>query len=190
MKTKRTMAVLAAIAAAAWTFTGCDEKKEVAVEKVTISESSLSIKTGEEAKLTATILPEDATNTTLVWTSGNPSVASVTEGVVKGLSEGTSTITVSSEDGSKSASCLVSVSDYHAESVAIAPSGDQNLKKGESLQLSATVLPDNAVNKNVTWSSSASDVASVDQTGKVTALSGGETTITVSTVDGGKTASV
>lgn len=66
MKTKRTMAVLAAIAAAAWTFTGCDEKKEVAVEKVTISESSLSIKTGEEAKLTATVLPEDATNTTLV----------------------------------------------------------------------------------------------------------------------------
>lgn len=190
MKTKRTMAVLAAIAAAAWTFTGCDEKKDVAVEKVTISESSLSIKTGEEAKLTATVLPEDATNTTLVWTSGNPSVASVTEGVVKGLSEGTSTITVSSEDGSKSASCLVSVSDYHAESVAIAPSGDQNLKKGESLQLSATVLPDNAVNKNVTWSSSASDVASVDQTGKVTALSGGETTITVSTVDGSKTASV
>lgn len=190
MKTKRTMAVLAAIAAAAWTFTGCDEKKDVAVEKVTISESSLSIKTGEEAKLTATVLPEDATNTTLVWTSGNPSVASVTEGVVKGLSEGTSTITVSSEDGSKSASCLVSVSDYHAESVAIAPSGDQNLKKGESLQLSATVLPDNAVNKNVTWSSSASDVASVDQTGKMTALSGGETTITVSTVDGSKTASV
>ena len=190
MKTKRTMAVLAAIAAAAWTFTGCDEKRDVAVEKVTISESSLSIKTGEEAKLTATVLPEDATNTTLVWTSGNPSVASVSEGVVKGLSEGTSTITVSSEDGSKSASCLVSVSDYHAESVAIAPSGDQNLKKGESLQLSATVLPDNAVNKNVTWSSSASDVASVDQTGKVTALSGGETTITVSTVDGSKTASV
>ena len=190
MKTKRTMAVLAAIAAAAWTFTGCDEKKDVAVEKVTISESSLSLKTGEEAKLTATVLPEDATNTTLVWTSGNPSVASVTEGVVKGLSEGTSTITVSSEDGSKSASCLVSVSDYHAESVAIDPSGDQNLKKGESLQLSATVLPDNAVNKNVTWSSFASEVASVDQTGKVTALSGGETTITVSTVDGSKTASV
>lgn len=52
------------------------------------------------------------------------------------------------------------------------------------------MLPDNAVNKNVVWSSSASAVASVDQTGKVTALSGGETTITVSTVDGNKTASV
>ena len=160
------------------------------MEKVTISESSLSLKTGDEAKLTATVLPENATNTTLVWKSGNPSVASVTDGVVKGLSEGTSTITVSSEDGSKSASCLVSVSDYHAESVSITPGGDQNLKKGESVQLSASVLPDNAVNKNVVWSSSASEVASVDQTGKVTALSGGETTITVSTVDGNKTASV
>lgn len=190
MKTKLTLAVLTAIAATALAFTGCDSKKDVAVEKVTISESSLSLKTGEEVKLTATVLPENATNTTLVWKSGNPSVASVTDGVVKGLSEGTSTVTVSSEDGSKSASCLVSVSDYHAESVSITPGGDQNLKKGESVQLSASVLPDNAVNKNVVWSSSASSVASVDQTGKVTALSGGETTITVSTVDGNKTASV
>ena len=114
MKTKLTLAVLTAIAATALTFTGCDSKKDVAVEKVTISESSLSLKTGEEVKLTATVLPENATNTTLVWKSGNPSVASVTDGVVKGLSEGTSTVTVSSEDGSKSASCLVSVSDYHA----------------------------------------------------------------------------
>lgn len=190
MKTKLTLAVLTAMAATALAFTGCDGKKDVAVEKVTISESSLSLKTGEEVKLTATVLPENATNTTLVWKSGNPSVASVTDGVVKGLSEGTSTVTVSSEDGSKSASCLVSVSDYHAESVSITPGGDQNLKKGESVQLSASVLPDNAVNKNVVWSSSASAVASVDQTGKVTALSGGETTITVSTVDGNKTASV
>ena len=177
MKTKLTLAVLTAMAATALAFTGCDGKKDVAVEKVTISESSLSLKTGEEVKLTATVLPENATNTTLVWKSGNPSVASVTDGVVKGLSEGTSTVTVSSEDGSKSASCLVSVSDYHAESVSITPGGDQNLKKGESVQLSASVLPDNAVNKNVVWSSSASVV-------------GGETTITVSTVDGNKTASV
>lgn len=190
MRTKLTLAVYAAIAAAALAFTGCDGKKDVAVEKVTISETSLSLKTGEEATLTATVLPENATNTTLVWMSGNPSVASVADGVVKGLAEGTSTITVSTEDGSKSASCLVSVSDYHAESVSITPDGDHNLKKGESLQLSATVLPDNAVNKNVVWSSSAPEVAGVDQTGKVTALSGGEATITVSTVDGNKTASV
>lgn len=190
MRTKLTLAVSAAVAAAALASTGCDGKKDVAVEKVTISETSLAIKTGEEATLTATVLPENATNTTLVWASGNPSVASVADGVVRGLAEGTSTITVSTEDGSKSASCLVSVSDYHAESVSITPDGDSNLKKGESLQLSATVLPDNAVNKNVVWSSSTPEVASVDQTGKVTALSGGETTITVSTVDGNKTASV
>ena len=190
MRTKLTLAVSAAVAASALAFTGCDGKKDVAVEKVTISSSSLSIKTGEEATLTATVLPENATNTTLVWASGNPSVASVADGVVTGLSEGTSTITVSTEDRSKSASCLVSVSDYHAESVSITPDGDHNLKKGESFQLSATVLPDNAVNKNVLWSSSVPEVANVDQTGKVTALSGGETTITVSTVDGNRTASV
>ncbi len=170
--------------------TGCEGKKDVAVQKVSLSKSSLDIKTGEEAALTVTITPENATNTNVTWSTGNPAVASVTDGVVKGLSEGTSTITVITEDGNLTASCLVSVTDYHAESVEITPAETQNLKKGETVQLTATVLPSNAINKNVTWTSSNTAVATVDESGKVSAVGGGEADITASTVDGNRTATV
>lgn len=169
---------------------GCSGEKDVAVEKVILSQSSLALKVGEEAALTAAVFPENATNTTVTWSTGNPAVASVTDGLVRGLSEGSATISVTSEEGGFTASCLVSVTDYHAESVTITPSGEQSLKKGETLQLTAAVLPDNAINKNVTWTSSNTAVATVDAAGKVTATGGGEAEVTVSTVDGGKTASV
>ncbi len=170
--------------------TGCGGDKTVSVQGVSISSPSLNLKVGEESKLTATVSPSDASDITVTWTSGNPSVASVADGVVKGLAEGTSTVTVSTVDGGKTASCLVTVTDYHAESVAISPTSDINLDKGKSVRLTATVSPDNAVNKNVTWESSDGNVATVSQDGEVTAVGGGEAVITVKTVDGGKTASV
>lgn len=180
------LALLAALGAA----TGCSGEKEIAVEKVTLSQSSLALKVGEEATLTANIFPENATNTVVAWSSGNPSVASVTDGLVRGLTEGSATISVTTEEGGFTASCLVSVTDYHAESVTITPSGEQSLKKGETLQLTAAILPDNAINKNVTWASSNTAVATVDAAGKVTAIGGGEADVTVSTIDGGKTDAV
>ena len=169
---------------------GCGGDKTVSVQGVSLSDSSLSLKVGGEAKLTATVTPSDASDISVTWTSGNPSVASVADGVVKGLSEGTSTVSVMSVDGGKTASCLVTVTDYHAESVALSETSDINLAKGESKKLTATVSPDNAVNKNVTWESSDVNVATVSQDGEVTAVGGGETVITVKTVDGDKTASV
>ena len=190
MKTNKLLAAFSMLAVLASAVTGCEGKKDVAVQKISLSKSSLDIKTGEEAALTVTFTPENATNTNVTWNTGNPSVASVTDGVVKGLSEGTSTITVVSEDGNFSASCLVSVTDYHAESVEITPAEIQNLKKGESVQFTATVLPSNSINKNVLWTSSNTAVATVDETGKVTAVGGGEADITVSTVDGNRTATV
>lgn len=190
MKTNRFLAALSMFAILTAAVTGCDGKKDVAVQKISLSKSSLDIKTGEEAALTVTITPENATNTNITWSTGNPAVASVTDGVVKGLSEGTSTITVVSEDGNLTASCLVSVTDYHAESVEITPSETQNLEKGESVQLTATVLPSNSINKNVLWTSSNTAVATVDESGKVTAVGGGEADITASTVDGNRTATV
>lgn len=169
---------------------GCGGDKTVSVQGVSISSPSLNLKVGEESKLTATVSPSDASDITVAWTSGNPSVASVTDGVVKGLAEGTSTVTVRTVDGGKTASCLVTVTDYHAESVALSQTSDINLDKGNSVKLTATVSPDNAVNKNVTWESSDGNVATVSQDGEVTAVGGGEAVITVKTVDGGKTASV
>ena len=186
----RLFAVIAAFGASALTITGCEGKKDVAVESVKLSQAALSLKVGEESALTVTVLPENATDTKVSWISGNPSVATVTDGLVKGLSEGSATITVTSEDGGKSASCLVTVTDYHAESVTLSATEDITLKKGESFQLSAIVAPENAVNKNVLWTSSDENVATVDVTGKVSAVGGGSADITATTVDGNKTASV
>ena len=186
----RLFAVIAAFGAIALTITGCEGKKDVAVESVKLSQPALSLKVGEESALTVTILPENATDTKVSWISGNPSVATVADGLVKGLSEGSATITVTSEDGGKSASCLVTVTDYHAESVTLSATEDITLKKGESFQLSAIVAPENAINKNVLWTSSDENVATVDVTGKVSAVGGGSADITATTVDGNKTASV
>ncbi len=178
------------VTAVAVSMAGCGGDKTVSVEGVTLSQSKLSLKVGSESKLTATVTPADATDPTVAWKSGNEAVATVTDGVVKGLSEGTATITVVTTDGLKTASCLVDVTDYHAESVALSQTSDITLTKGGSVTLTATVSPDNAVNKNVTWSSSDPAVATVSQNGEVTAVGGGEATITVTTVDGQKTASV
>ncbi len=186
----RLFAVIAAFGAIALTITGCEGKKDVAVESVKLSQPALSMKVGEESALTVTILPENATDTKVSWISGNPSVATVADGLVKGLSEGSATITVTSEDGGKSASCLVTVTDYHAESVTLSATEDITLKKGESYQLSAIVTPENAINKNVLWTSSDENIATVDVTGKVSAVGGGSANITATTVDGNKTASV
>jgi uncharacterized protein YjdB len=190
MKLSRFFSTLVCGAAVAVSMTGCGGDKTVSVEGVTLSQSKLSLKVGSESKLTATVTPADATDPTVTWKSGNESVATVTDGVVKGLSEGTATISVVTTDGLKTASCLVDVTDYHAESVALSQTSDITLTKGGTVTLTATVSPDNAVNKNVTWSSSDPAVATVSQNGEVTAVGGGEATITVTTVDGQKTASV
>lgn len=190
MKTYKFIANLTAAIVSLAALSACGGDKDVLVESVKLSSSSLSIMVGEEATLTATVLPENATNVAVSWTSGNTAVATVADGVVTGVSEGSATISVITEDGSKTASCLVTVSDYHATSVVVSPAEKQELKKGETVQLSATVSPDNAINKSVTWSSSDYAVANVDANGLVTAVGGGEATITATTVDGGLTASV
>ena len=92
------------------------------------------------------------------------------------------------EDGNKTATCTVTVTarTYPVESVSI----DKNsveLTEGEEATLTATVNPENATNKNVSWSSSDNEVATVEN-GKVTALKAGSATITVVTEDGNKTA--
>jgi hypothetical protein len=81
-------------------------------------------------------------------------------------------------------------SDVAVIGVTISPSSAQTLLEGASLPLTATVQPDNATNKKVTWTSSSTATATVSDNGLVTALKAGMTTITVTTVDGGKTASV
>ena len=96
-----------------WSYAGTvcsDGSATVAVDKVTLDKSSLTLEKGTSEKLSATISPSDATNKNVTWTSDNEAVATVsTDGTVKAVHTGTAKITVTTEDGGHTASCAVTV---------------------------------------------------------------------------------
>lgn len=164
----------------------------VKVTGVKLNESSLTLTEGGTGTLIATVEPEDATNKNVSWTSSNSEVAKVENGTVTAVKEGTATITVTTEDGGKTAECTVTVKAETTPTVSVTGvtlnKNSLNLTAGETEQLNATVAPTDATNKSVSWESSSPSVATVDETGTVTAVSAGTATITVKTEDGGKTA--
>ena len=164
-------------------------EKTYPVESVSLDKTSIDLTEGAEAILSATILPENATNKNLIWYSTNEDVATVKDGVVKAQAKGYAEITVTTEDGNKTATCKVTVLEktYPVESVYLEKTAI-DMTEGEETTITATVLPENATNKNVSWTSDNQDIATVES-GKVKALKPGETLITVKTEDGGKTAS-
>ena len=158
------------------------------VTGVTLSETTLTLDVGESDTLTATITPSNATDQNVTWSSDNESVATVDQnGRVTAVAQGGATITAA-VDG-KSAKCSVTVNAAAPVPVTSVSLDKTSLEltEGKTAQLTATVEPNNATNKNVTWESSNTSVATVDANGLVTAVSAGTATITVTTVDGGKT---
>ena len=158
------------------------------VESVSLDKTLYEMTEGDEFTLTATVKPDNATNKNVTWSSSNTSVATVLNGKVTALRAGAAIITVTTEDGGKTATCEVTVNAkvYQVESVSL----DKTLyemTEGDQFTLTATVKPDNATNKNVTWSSNNTSIVTVDN-GKLTALKAGTAIITVKTEDGGKTA--
>ena len=167
----------------------------VAVESVAVEPKTLSLKVGETGTLTATVAPENATNKTVTWTSNKTDIATVSDkGVVTAVAAGEATITVTTEDGSKTAECTVTVTPGIVAVTGVTLDKETlSLNLGADATLRATIEPADATNKNVAWTSSDETVATVDQTGKVTAtdnadFAGKTTTITVTTEDGNKTA--
>ena len=160
----------------------------VKVDSVNISKSKLDLMEGEEATLTATVTPDNATNKTVTWESSDSSIATVVNGKVTAVRPGKTTITVTTEDCGKSSTCDVTVrSNVVAVTDVTLNMTELDLMEGEEATLTATVTPDNATNKTVTWESIESSIATVVN-GKVTAVRPGKTTITVTTEDGGKSA--
>ena len=152
-----------------------------------------SLKVDENLNLVATVAPDNATNKTVTWKSSNEDVAIVENGVVTAKKEGTATITVTTVDGNKTATCEITVEETEEqvspESIALNKTSETlDLNGTKEIQLSVTITPNNAnVNKGITWTSSDTKVATVDNTGKVTAVGKGTTTITAKT-ENGKTA--
>ena len=163
----------------------------VPVDRVALSPSTLNLKEDETGTLTATVEPSNATNKNVTWESSNTSVATVdASGLVTAVSAGTATITVTTEDGDKTATCEVTVTAATVSVTGVTLNKTStSLYVGDTETLTATVEPSDATDKNVTWSSDNEGVATVDATGKVTAVSAGTATITVTTEDGAKTAS-
>lgn len=138
-------------------------------------------KVGDAFQLTATIMPEDASNKEVRWSSSNENVCVVNNGLVTAVAPGTATITVTTLDGNFTANCIVKVV-QHVTKVALNKS-ELSLKVNEMEQLSATVSPDNAENNAITWSSSDEQIATVDANGKVAAIKSGDAWIKAASWD-------
>lgn len=150
----------------------CKVTITVSAESVTLDKTSLSLAIGESATLTATVKPDDATDKTVAWSSSDESVAKVDNGKVTAVKSGKATVTA--KCGVKTAECAVTVT-VPVSSITLDKT-TLSLVIGESFTLTATVKPDDATDKTVTWSSSDESVARVDN-GKVTAVNAGQAKI-------------
>ena len=154
------------------------------IETIILNKTDITLTKGTSETLQAIINPSDTTDDkTLKWTSRNPDVATVDNtGKVTAVGGGTATITVKSQNG-KEASCEVKVTSK-IESISFNKS-NITLSKGTSETLKATINPsDTTDDKTLKWTSSNPNIATVDNTGKVTAVGGGTATITVKSQNG------
>ena len=167
------------------------EIPKVAVSGITLNNSTLSLTTGQNFTLQAMLSPSNATNKEVTWESSDAGVAAVSkDGVVTAKKAGKATIVAKAADESgKYASCVVTVTEVKKEVTGVTLNKSSlNLGVGGSEVLSATVLPADATNKQVTWLSSTPSVATVSQSGVVTGVKEGTTQISVITAEGSKTA--
>ncbi len=161
----------------------------VAVTGVTLNKNTTSIEQGQTETLTATVAPDNATNKDLTWSSDSPAVATVDQtGKVTAVAEGTANITVTTTDGNKTATCAVTVT---APAAPIDVTGialnktATTIAIGDTETLTVSYTPSDANNnKGITWSSDNTTVATVDQTGKITAVAKGTATVTATTTNG------
>lgn len=169
---------------------GCSsEDRPVAVTDVVISPSSLSIAVGDSSELSVTVLPEDASDKAVRWSSENPKVATVsTTGKVKAVGIGETVIAAYSESSlAISAKCQITVTPIPISELKLNTEA-QTITRGNEAQLECTVLPEEAAQYyTVLWSSNNEAVATVDQTGHIISVAPGEAVITAEA--GGKSVS-
>ena len=184
-----------ALVALALSVVSCKKEKQpsgpgtpggVSVAEVQLDKTTLHLMEGETSQLTATVLPDNADNKKVIWSVDNTEVASVTDGLVMGLLEGTATVTVTTEDGGKTASCVVIV-----EAEIIPPSAvnilqdEYELEVGDELDMTYQYTVDGTGDLSVTWTSSDPDVA-VFENNKLIAKKAGTTTLKAAAVHGDK----
>ncbi len=158
------------------------------ISSIKLNKTNLTVYIGNTYKLTATVLPTDASNKKLTWSTSDKNIVTVSSGKITGKKAGSATVTAKAQDGSgKKAVCKITVKKQPVKSVTLNKT-KAIVYVGSSLTLKATVSPENATNKKVTWKSSNTNVAVVNANGKITAKKAGTVTISVLTIDGNKKA--
>ncbi len=153
------------------------------VTGIEISSSTLKVSIGKSKTLTCNVLPSDATNTDVTWSSSKSSVVSVSNGVVTAKKAGSAVITVTSADGGYTASCNVTV--YVPVIDVDVSVTSLKVPKGQTRVVTAVITPSDATNKEVTWTSTDPSIATINSAGKITGVAKGKTTIVCKTKNGG-----
>ena len=165
---------------------------KIDVTIVDLIQSEVTLGISESETLTARVMPENATDKTVMWTIDDSDIASISStGLVTGLSVGETVATVITNDGGFTDTCDVIVSipvDPDVVSSVTLNQSSLTINVDDQVNLIATIYPSTALNKTVTWSTLDDNIASVSSTGLVTAVAVGNTTITVTTTDGSFTA--
>lgn len=166
----------------------CPVKVYQGVNNITLDVTSHTMTIGDFLQLTATIYPKDAEYKDVIWSSNNEDVAVIDQkGLVQAKAYGKVKITATSKDGGLEVVCNVTVEPVAVTEVSLNAKA-VTLKVGETYQLKETILPENATDKTVTWTSSNTKAATVSG-GAVTAVGTGSAVIIVKTNSGAKTAS-
>lgn len=156
----------------------------VAVSGVALNKKVATVNVGKKVTVKATVTPANVDNKTLAWTSSNTKIATVSNGVVKGVKAGRVIITAKTIDGSNiSAKCTVTVKQPVTR---ISLSKKATMYTGKKLTLKAKVNPANASNKALTWKSSNTKIAKVASNGVVTGVKAGTVKITATAKDGSR----
>lgn len=157
----------------------------VAVTGVDMPSEKLRIERSHEVDTGARILPEDATRQAIKWTSSDENVVQIVGGKAIGVAPGTATITAVTADGGFTASREVEVWSTPVTGISLISNNKLDMQIDETSQVSVSIAPQEASDKNVRWTSSNEAVATVSSQGVITAVSGGLAAIYATTVDGG-----
>ena len=179
-----------------YTISAEDPDDPIAVEGITLDKTTATVEEGATVTLTATVTPGNATDKTVTWSTSNEAIATVSGGVVTGVKAGE--VTITAKAGDKSATCTVTVTAKQSTEDPDDPIAVEGItldkttatvEEGATVTLTATVTPDNATDKTVTWSTSNEAIATVSG-GVVTGVKAGEVTITAKAGDKSATCTV
>lgn len=160
----------------------------IKVQKINLEQTNYILTVGDKQNLNYTITPNNATNKNVEYTVSVGDIINIESGCIVAKNVGTVTLTIDSEDRNATVQCTITVLPKAVEGISISKSSE-TIYINETTSLSATVVPSNATNKNIIWTSSNSEIASVNSYGTVTGKGAGTAIITAKTEDGGYTAS-